>query len=142
MAINKISQIWFSPVISTFVKQRTETLILAGAGLVQVGLVYAHLPGWPCPFKAVFGIPCPGCGLSTACSLLLHGNWQESLKVHAFAPFFLAGLVVVMIGCLLPEQSRQLFIRKLQTIESRTGLTAWFLTGLFLYWGVRLLGMV
>ena len=142
MAINKISQIWFSPVISTFVKQRTETLILAGAGLVQVGLVYAHLPGWPCPFKAVFGIPCPGCGLSTACSLLLHGNWQESLKVHAFAPFFLAGLVVVMIGCLLPEQSRQLFIRKLQAIESRTGLTAWFLMGLFFYWGVRLMGMV
>jgi hypothetical protein len=142
MTFTGITQIWFTPVISTFVKQRTETLILAGAGLAQVGLVYAHLPGWPCPFKAAFGIPCPGCGLSTACSLLLHGQWQESLKVHAFAPFFLAGLAIVIIGCLLPGPTRQLFVRKIHTIESRTGLTAWFLLSLFLYWGVRLLRIV
>jgi hypothetical protein len=142
MTLQGISQIWFAPVISTFVKQRTETLFLAGAGLVQVGLVYAHLPGWPCPFKAAFGIPCPGCGLSTACSLLLHGQWQESFKVHAFAPFFLAGLGLVIFGCLLPDKSRQWFVERLQSVERRTGLTAWFLVSLFLYWGLRLLHLI
>ena len=138
MRFSGISRAWFTPVLSTFVKQRTESLILGGAGLAQVGLVYAHLPGWPCPFKAAFGIPCPGCGLSTACSLLLHGEWQGSLRVHAFAPIFLAGLAVILVGCALPGSTRQAFVDKLQVVESRTGLTAWVLLSLFIYWGARL----
>ena len=133
---------WFTPVISTFVQKRTEALIFAGAGLAQVGLVYAHLPGWPCPFNAACGIPCPGCGLSTACALLLHGQWQESLKVHAFAPFFLVGLGVVIAGCLLPEKTRNLFAQNISKFERRTGLAAWLLASLFLYWGLRLFQLV
>jgi hypothetical protein len=142
MNAKSIAQIWYTPVLGTFVKQRKEAVILAGVGLAQVGLVYAHLPGWPCPFKAAFGIPCPGCGLSTACSLLLHGQWQASLKVHAFAPFILAGLLIIILGALLPDQIRQRYVRIIQTIESRTGLAAWFLVFLCLYWGARLLRMV
>jgi len=142
MTLNTIRKAWFTPVISTFIQNRTESLILAGAGLAQVGLVYAHLPGWPCPFKAVFGIPCPGCGLSTACAQLLRGQWRESLQTHAFAPFFLLGIAVVIGGCLLPGHTRSLFIQKIQTFESRTGLTSWFLLALFFYWGLRLLKVV
>lgn len=142
MTFNGIRKAWFSPVISTFIQNRSESLVLGGVGLAQVGLMYAHLPGWPCPFKAAFGIPCPGCGLSTACAQLLRGQWRESLQTHAFAPFFLLGIAVVMVGCLLPEQTRLICIRKIQIFESRTGLTAWFLLALFLYWGLRLLKIV
>ena len=142
MTFNGIRKAWFSPVISTFIQNRTESLVLGGVGLAQVGLMYAHLPGWPCPFKAAFGIPCPGCGLSTACAQLLRGQWRESLQTHAFAPFFLFGIALVMVGCLLPEQTRTVFIHKIQLFESRTGLTAWFLLALFLYWGLRLLKVV
>ena len=142
MTFNGIRKAWFSPVISTFIQNRSESLVLGGVGLAQVGLMYAHLPGWPCPFKAAFGIPCPGCGLSTACAQLLRGQWRESLQTHAFAPFFLLGIALVMVGCLLPEQTRTVFIRKIQLFESRTGLTAWFLLALFLYWGLRLLKVV
>ena len=142
MTFDAVRKAWFAPVLSTFIKERTESLVLAGVGVAQVGLVYAHLPGWPCPFKAAFGIPCPGCGLSTACSLLLHGQWQKSLQTHAFAPFFLLGIVVVIGGCLLPGQLRDLFIQRIRAFESRTGLTAWFLVSLFLYWGLRLFKLV
>ena len=142
MTFNGIRKAWFSPVISTFIQNRSESLVLGGVGLAQVGLMYAHLPGWPCPFKAAFGIPCPGCGLSTACAQLLRGQWRESLQTHAFAPFFLLGIALVMVGCLLPEQTRTVFIRKIQLFESRTGLTSWFLLALFLYWGLRLLKIV
>ncbi len=142
MTFNGFRKAWFSPVISTFIQNRTESLVLGGVGLAQVGLMYAHLPGWPCPFKAAFGIPCPGCGLSTACAQLLRGQWRESLQTHAFAPFFLLGIALVMVGCILPEQTRLVFIQKIQLFESRTGLTAWFLLALFLYWGLRLLKIV
>jgi hypothetical protein len=138
MTFTTIRKAWFAPVISTFIKERTESLVLAGVGVAQVGLVYAHLPGWPCPFKAVFGIPCPGCGLSTACSLLLHGHWQASLQTHAFAPFFLLGIAVVIGCCLLPESTRSQVVNKLELFERRSGVTAWFLVSLFLYWGLRL----
>ena len=142
MTSDGIRKAWFTPVISTFIQNRTESCVLGAVGLAQVGLAYAHLPGWPCPFKAAFGIPCPGCGLSTACSLLLRGQWRESLQTHAFAPFFLLGIAVILGGCLLPDQTRRLFIQKIQTFESRTGFTAWFLLSLFFYWGLRLLKIV
>lgn len=133
---------WFSPLISTFIQNRKETLLLCGVGVLQVGLACAHLPGWPCPFKALFGIPCPGCGLSTACAELLRGQWRQSLQTHAFAPFFLLGIVLVVGGCLLPERARTIFIEKLQSFERRSGMTAWFLLALFIYWGLRLLKLV
>lgn len=142
MTTNRLQKAWFTPVISTFIQNRTESLVLAGVGLAQVGLVYAHLPGWPCPFKAVFGIPCPGCGLSTACTQLLRGQWRESLQTHAFAPFFLLGLAVILVGCLLPDKTRAIFVQRIQTFESRSGITAWFLLALFCYWGLRLLKVV
>ena len=46
-----------------------------------------------CVFRAVTGLPCPGCGLTHAASSLLRGEVVESLLYHAlFVPY------VVTIG--------------------------------------------
>lgn len=139
MVVNKF---WFTPLMGALMRNRLESLVISGAAAAQVALAYAHLPGWQCPIKALTGIPCPGCGLSTACSLLLQGQWQESIKMHAFAPFFILGIGVLAVVCVLPENSRQILAQKVSTVEAHTGLMAWFMAGLFLYWGLRLFQII
>ena len=139
---NKFQQTWFSPVFSKLLESRLEGTVLVGAGALQVGLHLLGLPGWACPFKAVFGIPCPGCGLTAAMDELLHGHVLASLQTHAFAPIFMAAFLLLLVSILLPEKQRGRLVRAMNSVETRTGITAWVLTGLMLYWGIRLFGLV
>jgi hypothetical protein len=38
--------------------------------------------GIPCLWKALLGINCPGCGLSRAGALLLHGRFAEAARMN------------------------------------------------------------
>ena len=53
------------------------------AGLAYLAVIDPHaaLPGF-CVFKLVGFSGCPGCGLGTSVSLLLHGQLRESLAHH------------------------------------------------------------
>jgi len=135
----KIPDQFFSPVLASLIQKRHEALVLSGVVALQFGLTTAGLPGWPCPFKAAFGIPCPGCGLSTAVGLLLHGNWRAAIATHAFAPVFLLGLVFVIGVSILPKAAREAAIQKIGAIEKRTGITVILLISFMFYWGFRLL---
>jgi hypothetical protein len=137
-----LKRTWFSPGFSQLLEHRLEGTILVGVGALQVGLHLLGLPGWVCPFKAIFGIPCPGCGLTEAVGELLHGHILDSLRTHAFASIFLAAFLIMLVSILLPEKQRQKMITTIAHLESRTGLTAWVLTGLMLYWVIRLFGLV
>ena len=110
--------------------------------MAQIGLFLAHLPGWPCPFKAVFGIPCPGCGLTTAIGELLRGDWRASLATHAFAPVFVLAFLVMGVAVALPEAQRRHFVDFIARIERRSGISALVLCALFIYWGLRLFRLV
>ena len=139
---SKFRQTWFSPVFSTLLEHRLEGTILVGVGVFQLGLHLLGLPGWVCPFKAVFGIPCPGCGLTAAMDELLHGHVLASLRTHAFASIFLAAFIIILVSILLPEKQREKLIATIAHLENHTGLTAWVLSGLMLYWVIRLFGLV
>lgn len=69
-------------------------------GFAGVGLVLAANPAsesgmWlpPCPFNAVTGLDCPGCGGTRVVGSLLHGDLPSALGYNALAvllvPFFL-----------------------------------------------------
>lgn len=38
-----------------------------------------------CVFRRVANLPCPGCGMTRAVGLLLHGKLLESIRMHPFA---------------------------------------------------------
>jgi hypothetical protein len=135
-------KIWFTPMFSTLLSNRTEGLALMGVGVLQVGLHLLGLPGWTCPFKAVFGIPCPGCGLTTAIDELLHGQVQAALHTHAFAPIFLAAFGLILGAAVLPQARREQLAAAVARFEKYTGITAWVSIALMLYWGIRLFGFV
>jgi len=112
---------------------------VVGASVLQVGLHIAGLPGWACPFKAVLGIPCPGCGLTNAVDLLLHGEWLPAIREHAFAPLLVVCILLILSSLLLPRQVRERVTRVVEKVERRTAISVWMLSGFMLYWGFRLL---
>lgn len=127
------------PPISPVLRDRKFALILAGAAGLQLTLVSLSLPGWECPIFRITGIPCPGCGLSRAVTLLLHGDLKGSLTYHAFAPILLLTMVIIFLAALLPKSIVQPIISKAERLEGQTRLTVIILIGLFLYWLARLL---
>ncbi len=139
---NKFREAWLSPVFSNILSSPAERIALAGFGVLQVGLHMAGLPGWACPFKAAFGIPCPGCGLTAAMDQLLHGEVRAALHTHAFAPIFLLAFLVILAAAVVPAPIRNRMVVALAALEIRTGITAWVLTGIMLYWVIRLVGFV
>ena len=72
---------------------------LAVAGLAAGGLAYAALRNptsggfLPCPFHAITGLWCPGCGMTRALHSLLHGNVAGALSSNLFLP-----VVIVVVG--------------------------------------------
>lgn len=60
------------------VHNRKSVLLL----LVLVCAAPALLLVYHCPVRAVTGIPCPGCGMTTALKQFLSGNLQASFHTH------------------------------------------------------------
>ncbi len=129
----------FEPILAPLLGERRVTLLLLAVSAVQVGLVAIGLPGWPCPVKTFLGIPCPGCGLSTAVVYLLQGKWENALRSHAFAPLFLIGFVLAAVVTMAPGETRRQAVSAIARLERRTGMVAFLLLGLVAYWVLRLL---
>ena len=127
------------PILTPMLTDRRVVLVWVGAGVGHLLLSELGLPGWPCPFRHVLNMPCPGCGLTRATHLLLHGQWQQSLATHAFAPLLLLVVVALLISLVLPSAIRQAALRGLERLERRTGVTILSLLALMGYWLVRLL---
>lgn len=125
--------------IATLLRDRKFGLLLTGALTLNVAAIALHLPSWQCAFLQVTGLPCPGCGLTRACLLLLKGDVGESVQFHAFAPIFVVFVAILIICMLLPRAVTKPFIDKAERLERQTGITLIILVGLILYWLTRLL---
>ena len=80
-----------------FVRRFLQDLKQYYKGLVLCALFLFFLEavlGKTCLFRILFGMPCPGCGLSRAASLLTQGRLEESLTVH---PFLIPLLFVLVL---------------------------------------------
>lgn len=73
--------------------------------LLPAALLYALLPPvWarlldvPCLWTALLGVNCPGCGLKTALSCLVHGDFAKGIGINPLAP-----LVLALLACLFIE---------------------------------------
>ena len=111
---------------------------LAGLGLLglfllgSLGLVSPEdltIP-WKCPFRALTGHPCPGCGMTDALKALLSGHLKEAFLAN---PNLYPLLAFTFAFALSPEKALYLGEKK--------GLFFWWLGLIFVWWVVRLLGL-
>lgn len=67
---------------------------LAVAAIAGPAVLATFLTRGPvlCGFRALFGIPCPGCGLTRCLAALAHGDVIGAFRVHPAGPIFLAYL--------------------------------------------------
>jgi len=132
----------YAPTFSSLIQNRSEAIVIVGAGALQIGLYLAGVPGWACPIKSLFGIPCPGCGLTMATSQLLHGQLGASIHTHAFASIFLFAFLLMAIAIFLPEKHREATALWIAGFERRSGITSLVLIALLVYWAIRLVGLI
>jgi hypothetical protein len=54
----------------------------------------------PCPSVVLFDRPCPGCGLTTSWTSLLHGDFAMAFHAHALGPILYLGYSAFAISTL------------------------------------------
>ena len=50
-----------------------------------------------CPFRALTGLPCPGCGLTRSWVYLMHGDIGSSLASNWFGPVLILAVVILAL---------------------------------------------
>lgn len=118
-------------------RRRRLSRLLGGAGLLlAAGLAYAlwvRATGLalPCPFRAVTGLLCPGCGITRLCLALLRGDWAGAWRANpALLPMLpiLAALAVRLSVRYVREGSA--------VLTRRENALVWVLTALLAAWGI------
>jgi hypothetical protein len=106
-------------------------ILLASFVLLTGSLLGISL--WFCPFRAITGLPCPGCGLTRAVSSMVAGRWEDALQFHPFVPFFGLAWILLFLSVVLPVFAREKLIGWVQRFECKTGLTALLLIAFTAY---------
>jgi hypothetical protein len=60
-----------------------------------------------CPFHAITGLHCPGCGTARAMHQLLHGNLGAAMRLNAFAVLLLPSVTYWMVSLALQFVGRK-----------------------------------
>lgn len=113
-----------------FVRAR---VIASGGAIAVVGAAYAYAPyvhDGPilCPLRALFGLPCPSCGLTRGFCALARFDLAAALHYHALSPLLFAITVLTPLVCAYEIATRRALSRRFLYSER----LAWVLFGLFL----------
>jgi len=80
----------------------------------------------PCPYLALTGLACPGCGLTRAAHFLLHG---DITRAFAFNPWAFFSAPALAAFALLPS-----FTDPVRTVRARTGISWVMLVVTVVFW--------
>jgi hypothetical protein len=77
---------------------------LASASPAAVHVAGRELPV-VCPSRLLFGVNCPGCGMTRSVLLTLGGDLRSALYVNPAGPFFVAALTLLALQLLLAARA-------------------------------------
>ena len=99
----------------------------------------SELPGVVlCPFRALTGLPCPGCGMTRAFCSLGHGDLQGAFGYNALAPFVFAAALLLWahaLATVLKLERSRAALERLKPTQRAAGV---MLAVTFAWWVVRL----
>ena len=117
-------------------RRRLRRLALAALALLLAGLAYAALvrttgAALPCPFHALTGLECPGCGVTRMCLALLRLDVSGAWKAN---PVLL--LLLPLLGGLLGYRA-VVYVRRGSVPTARWETLVWSgMAVVLLLWGV------
>jgi hypothetical protein len=101
----------------------------------------SELPGLVlCPFRAVTGLPCPGCGMTRAFCSIGHGEFTRAFGYNALAPFVFVAAMLVWAHALATVLKLDTARAALERLRPGTRLTRVMLAVVLVWWVVRLCG--
>ncbi|MFC7671531.1 DUF2752 domain-containing protein [Mycolicibacterium sp. GCM10028919] len=98
---------------------------LVAGGLAYVGLADPHRPGFLfplCPFKALTGLECPGCGGIRMTHDVLHGDFAAAVTDNVFA---LVGLPLLAVWLLVRWRRGQTLMPVPAMVTIAVAAVAW-----------------
>jgi hypothetical protein len=87
--------------------------VVAAGGVVGIGTAFLlspeHIEDGPviCPFRALTGLPCPGCGLTRSWVYAAHGWWRESFASNAFGMVVVAAIIALAVAVVVRRVRRR-----------------------------------
>ena len=83
--------------MNRFDKKNIKLYILVlGLLIVFTALTVTGL--YKCPLKALFGVPCPLCGITRAIISVLHGDWGLAFYYHPMWPVIVAAVLLYALS--------------------------------------------
>ena len=89
-----------------------------------------------CLFHLIYGVDCPGCGMTRGISHLLRGHMITALQYHPFSPLVLAYLIFQSLSLFLPLEFKRQVAIGLSRHEAKLGILFWILVSSFLLYGL------
>lgn len=136
--LSLFKKLLFQPLLGPLIERQAACLAFALASATLFVGIWLRIPLFECPFPKLFGIPCPGCGMTRASFFLLRGEFKHAFEFHAFAPIALFAVVAFWIAAILPSPSRKKFGQFITRIEMRYGISNFICCGILVYWLMRL----
>ncbi len=84
-------------------RKKALTVLLLLAVFAIYSLLATHYLGHACPINLVFGVPCPGCGLTRAVLCIFHGDFSGAFSTHPLV-FTLPVIAVLLIVAFFSER--------------------------------------
>lgn len=92
----------------------------------------------PCPSALLLDRPCPGCGLTTSWTRMVHGDLVGAFQAHAFGPITYALFTVCAIGAMIA------FVRgfRLNSYNARFSKAVGVFAAVFIGYGIVRMAVV
>lgn len=89
----------------------------------------------PCPSALLFDRPCPGCGLTTSWTALLHGQWSVAFAAHPLGPILYLGFTTSAFLAVYG------FVRKKLLVLNSVGMSRFLFACAMVFMGFGLIRM-
>ncbi len=93
-----------------------------------------------CPFRALSGYPCPGCGMTRAFSALAHGEFLSAVIYNPLSPILFVAALLVWASAAATLLNMHSVREALARLRPSTLACHLFLGVMLIWWVVRLAG--